>query len=316
MTEARHTNNLPRSGTPRKLTTEHIKMKTKDKITAWTIGRFFHMAAVLPLRWVHILGTVLGWVVFFASPTYRRRCQENSQQAGCTPQEMRAAVAQSGQMVAELPKLWFGNTTHIQMTWDKASLQIVMQAYAAGKGIVFLTPHMGCFETIGQAWAQQFAALHGDFTVLFRPARKIYLQKWIANSRNRVGLTTVPTDLSGVRKMVKALRAGQAVGLLPDQVPPQGMGLWASFFGKSAYTMTLATKLALQTNATVLVGWGERLPHGMGYVIHCQPEPLVFSADLTVAVSQMNQALEAVIAQNPSQYLWGYGRYKIPRQNT
>jgi KDO2-lipid IV(A) lauroyltransferase len=125
--------------------------------------------------------------------------------------------------------------------------------------------------------------------------------------------------------MIKALRRGQAVGLLPDQVPPQGQGVWVPFFGKDAYTMTLAARLAQQTGAAVLVGWGERLSWGRGFRLHVQtllgpavagqPTPLL-SDHLELACTQINQAMERVILQQPTQYLWGYGRYKQPRVET
>jgi KDO2-lipid IV(A) lauroyltransferase len=116
--------------------------------------------------------------------------------------------------------------------------------------------------------------------------------------------------------MIKALRAGRAVGLLPDQVPPQGMGQWAPVFGKPAYTMTLAARLALQTGAKVVLIWGERLTWGRGYRLHTQALPHVGGGDLDVAVVQMNQALETIILQCPQQYMWGYDRYKHPQPST
>jgi len=116
-----------------------------------------------------------------------------------------------------------------------------------------------------------------------------------------------------VRQMIKALRRGEAVGLLPDQVPPEGQGLWAPFFGREAYTMTLAVRLAQQTGATVLLARAERLPWGRGYDVYLEPLPEPLADTLEAAVLQINQAMEHVIRQCPQQYLWGYARYKQPR---
>jgi KDO2-lipid IV(A) lauroyltransferase len=173
---------------------------------------------------------------------------------------------------------------------------------------------MGCFEITAQALAARFGAQYGPLTVLYRPARQAALGEVMALARNRPGLQAVPTNLSGVRQMIKALRAGQAVGLLPDQVPPEGMGVWAPFFGKPAYTMTLAARLALQTGAKVVLIWGERLPWGRGYRLHTQALDRALSNDLEAAVVQINEAMEAMILACPQQYLWGYARYKAPRQ--
>jgi KDO2-lipid IV(A) lauroyltransferase len=81
----------------------------------------------------------------------------------------------------------------------------------------------------------------------------------------------VPASLSGIRLMHKTLKANQAVALLTDQVPPEGLGVWAPFFGKPAYTMTLAARLALQSGAVLLPVSCERLPHGQGYFLKIWP---------------------------------------------
>ena len=98
--------------------------------------------------------------------------------------------------------------------------------------------------------------------MLYRPARKAWLRELVDTSRTRPGLAVAPATLAGVRQMMRALRRGEAVGLLPDQVPPDGMGVWAPFFGRPAYTMTLAARLVQQTGAALLLAWGERLPRG------------------------------------------------------
>lgn len=281
----------------------------------------FKLFSFLPLWLAHGIGAALGWLVFALSPTYRARFLSNSQLAGYTFAQVKAAIASSGRLVAELPKLWMSTAGKSQgkaeapFTWQ--GVEHIAAAYATGKGVIFLTPHLGSFEMIGQAWGQDFGPKFGAFTVMFRPARKAWMAELVANSRNRPGLATVPTNLSGVRQMIKALRKGEAVGLLPDQVPPDGMGLWTPFFGKNAYTMTLAARLSAQTGATVLVGFGERLSFGRGYVLHIQPlnqanQPL--SDNLEIAVQQMNLEMEALIRTCPTQFLWGYGRYKEPRK--
>jgi Kdo2-lipid IVA lauroyltransferase/acyltransferase len=153
--------------------------------------------------------------------------------------------------------------------------------------------------------------------VLYRPARQSWLRELEEAARARDHLATAPADLGGVRLMLRALRRGQCVGLLPDQVPPQGMGVWVPFFGQPAYTMTLAARLVQQTGAAVAVLWTERLPRGAGYVVRAQPLPVALpdsAADEQAAARAVNRSMERVIAQKPSQYLWGYHRYKQPRR--
>src|SRR6218665_1046886 len=82
-----------------------------------------------------------------------------------------AAVARAGRMVAELPRLWLGAPLPCRLEGGAC----VEQAYAAGRGIVYLTPHQGCFELSAQAAARRWSAAHGPITVLYRPARQAWL---------------------------------------------------------------------------------------------------------------------------------------------
>jgi Kdo2-lipid IVA lauroyltransferase/acyltransferase len=270
----------------------------------------FKLFSVLPLWFLHAMGWAMGWLAFGLSPTYRRRFMENVGQAGYRFAQVAASVGQAGRMVAELPRLWLG--APLAYEWDNAAC--IDRAFAAGRGIVFLTPHMGCFEVAPQAMARDYSPRHGPMTILYRPARQRWLAEVMAGARERPGLQAAPTTLAGVRQMIKALRQGRAVGLLPDQVPPDGLGLWARFFGREAYTMTLAARLVQQTGACVLVAWSERRPWGRGFLVHVREMAQPLSADLGAAVAQINAEMERLIRECPQQYLWGYARYKQPRK--
>ncbi|AVP58726.1 lysophospholipid acyltransferase family protein [Pulveribacter suum] len=271
----------------------------------------FRLLSALPLWLLHAIGAALGWVVFCLSPTYRRRFVGNAAGAGYTLADVRAAVGHAGRMVAEAPRLW---SARALPPCEMRNAECVERAWAAGRGVVFLTPHIGCFELSVQATAQRWSPVHGPITILYRPARQPWLARVMATARNRPGIQAVPTTLQGVRQLIKALRRGEAVGLLPDQVPPQGLGVWSPFFGRPAYTMTLAARLAQQTGAAVVLARCERLPRGRGYTLHFEDmreQPL--APELDAAVLQINQAMEHLIRQSPGQYLWGYARYKSPR---
>jgi KDO2-lipid IV(A) lauroyltransferase len=258
------------------------------------------------------MGWVLGWIAFLGSADYRHRFLENVALAGVGRASWLAAVGEAGRLIAELPRLWLGNP--VPVFWDGA--EHVEAALAQTKGIVFLTPHLGCFEITAQAYAARYGVQGQPMTVLFRPPRKAWLLEVVMQSRHRPGLATASTTLAGVKQIIKALKTGQCVGLLPDQVPPEGLGVWAPFFGKPAYTMTLSARLALQTGAVVVAAWGERLSWGRGYVVHVAPLPLALSTDMTEAAAQINRAMEELILQKPQQYLWGYARYKKPKGST
>lgn len=267
---------------------------------------FLRMLALLPLPVAHALGGAVGWLSFLLSPTYRRRFLANARQAGYGLAEVRAAVAESGKLVTEVPRLWFGRPVPVE--WVGAEL--VEAAIASGRGVLFLTPHLGCFEVTAQDYARRF----GPITILYRPARKPWLRDVVATARQRPNVTAAPTTLAGVRQLLKALKSGQVVGLLPDQVPPRGQGVWAPFFGGPAYTMTLPSKLARQTGAVALLIWGERLSFGRGYRAHVSAWNEPFEQDPEAAAAQLNRHMEALVRERPEQYLWGYARYKEPRE--
>ncbi|GAB4213762.1 MAG: lysophospholipid acyltransferase family protein [Rhodoferax sp.] len=273
----------------------------------------FSVLARWPLWALHGLGAVLGWVAFAGSGVYRRRFLENARQGGYRWSAVRAAVAESGKLLAELPRLWLG--APVPVHWHGSSQALVAQALARGQGVVFLTPHLGCFEITAQAYAQCFGAQGQPMTVLYRPPRQPWLRDLVGSARQRPGLLAAPTTLAGVKQLIKALKAGHAVGLLPDQVPPQGLGVMAPFFGRPAYTMTLSARLVQQTGAAVLLAWGERLPWGRGYGVRVQPLEAALADAPEVAAAQVNAAMESLVRQCPAQYLWGYARYKAPRQD-
>ncbi|MES1989089.1 MAG: lipid A biosynthesis acyltransferase, partial [Pseudomonadota bacterium] len=177
-------------------------------------------------------------------------------------------------------------------------------AVQAGKGIIFLTPHLGCFEIT----SIYYGSLH-PITVLFRAPKMKWILPFIEKGRARTGVTLAEANTSGVRKLMQALKKGEAIGILPDQIPSAGEGEWAPFFGKPAYTMTLASKLANKTGAAVIIVFGERLSQGEGFILRCKR--LEDGAIATPAL--LNKAIEQQIQQNPAQYLWNYPRYKIRR---
>jgi KDO2-lipid IV(A) lauroyltransferase len=241
------------------------------------------------------------------SPTYRRHLREHLAQAGyADAATRRAAIAAAGQMIAELPALWFRPHDEVaQLVKQVEGLEAALALRAQGKALLFLTPHMGCFEITAQ-----YAALRMPITVLYRPPKLRWLEPAMLEGRSRPNLQLVPANLSGVRRLFKALARGEAVGFLPDQVPGIGEGEWADFFGRPAYTMTLAARLAERENVTCFLAYARRLPRAAGYDIVLRPFPEILPGE--TAARRLNRALEALVRECPGQYLWSYNRYKTP----
>ena len=268
-----------------------------------------------PLGVLHTLGAALGWLVWLVSARYRAQFRANVAQAGLPFAAARPAIAEAGRFVGELPKLWMRPRSQSCLENVRVEGQAnVEQAFALGRGVIFFGPHCGSFELGPQALAE----LYGPVTAIYRPARKAWLARLESFARDRLNLAVVPASLSGIRLMHKSLKANQAVAMLTDQVPPEGWGVWAPFFGKPAYTMTLAARLALQTGAALLPVSCERLPRGRGYFLKIWPAVTGLGAgerpDMLQAVTRINQAIEAIVLSQPGQYLWAYARYKTPRK--
>lgn len=266
------------------------------------MGFLFRLLSRLPLPVLHNLGALLGWMAYALSPTYRRHLRANIAQAGCASVRG-AAVAEAGKTLLELPKLWLRPQDEVVGRVVKVSgWELVEQAWQAGRGILFLTPHLGCFEITAQYYAS-----FRPITVLYRRPKQDWLAPIIEQGRG-ANLRLAPADMGGVRKLIKALRSGAAVGMLPDQAPGIGEGEWAPFFGKPAYTMTLAARLAqLEGGATVILAYAERLQYGAGYHLH-----LLAPAGDVATPADVNREIERLVQLCPEQYLWGYNRYKVP----
>lgn len=268
---------------------------------------FIRLAAALPLWFLQGTGRVLGALVYAFPGRYRRRLQTNARQAGYTnPAFAWRAAAETGAMVFEIPKVWWRTSACLAKTVSDDE-QVVHDALAEGHGVIYLTPHLGCFEITARHLTQ-----HGPLTVMYRPSRSAILEPIVSSARDMPNLHAVPASRQGVREFVRALRRGEAVGMLPDQVPREGDGLWLPVFGRPALTMTLAARLAAQTRAAVILIAGERLPAGRGWRIHYLrlPDPLPETPE-TLAI-QINEAMEVLIRRFPEQYLWSYNRYKQP----
>ncbi|MDH4114067.1 MAG: lysophospholipid acyltransferase family protein [Burkholderiaceae bacterium] len=276
----------------------------------------FRMVAALPLRVVHAIAGLLGRMVFWLSPAYRRRLRENLASAGYgDPALAVLAAAEAGKQALEAPWIWMRPRAELLdgLIEEPANLSVLDAMLRDDRPIVFLTPHLGCFEVTTHWFAASVSpSLRRQLTVLYRVPRKSVLRGVLAEARASEGVAPVPADISGVRKLMRAMKRGEAVGILPDQVPSRGEGTWAPFFGRAAYTMTLPAKLARQFDGVVAFVWGERLSRGRGWRIHLKRLEEPFTGDSAQDAAIVNRGLEALIRQCPAQYLWGYNRYKAP----
>lgn len=271
-----------------------------------TIFKFF---GILSLPSLHRLGATLGWLIYYCSLKSAITIRKNIQTSGLAKnaphfkQILDENIAESGKAVLETMAIWQKKEADIlPLVRQVYGWEVVKDALQRGKGIIFLTPHLGCFEITSIYYGSKH-----PITVLYRPPKLQLLKQFIVQGRTRKGVTLAEANANGVRKLMQALKRNEAIGILPDQIPAAGEGEWADFFGKPAYTMTLASKLAEKTGASVIMAFGERLANGAGFDIH------ITGLDSIATSALLNQAIEQQIALKPTQYLWSYDRHKQRR---
>ena len=270
---------------------------------------FFKCFAILSLPTLHKLGATLGWLIYFYSPKSAKIMKENIRNSSLANSDqafkhiLHENIAETGKSILESLGIWQKKETELlAMIKQVHGWPLIKDALQQGKGLIFLTPHLGCFEITSIYYGSKH-----PITVLYRAPKMSWLNPLIQAGRTRTGVSLAEANASGVRKLMQALKRGEAIGILPDQIPAAGEGEWADFFGKPAYTMTLASKLAEKTGATVIMAYGKRLANGAGFEIHLQKIESIATPAL------LNKAIEQQIAQKPSQYLWRYNRYKQRR---
>lgn len=271
------------------------------------------LIAFLPLSVSQGLGRVLGRLAYALPGKYRQRLRANAAQAGYTdPAFLRRAAAEVGAMILETPRIWFRNEDCMKRVVSDDE-HVVFEALAEGRSVLFLTPHLGSFEAAARHRSLKHASPEKPGVIMYRIPRKAILASLLGVVRSAPNMRAVPANMQGVREFVRTLKRGGIAGMLPDQVPSSGEGVWAPFFGRMAYTVTLPGKLCAQTNAILIVTASERLPNGQGWRVHSArvPDPLPESPAEQAAL--INAAMEGLIRRFPEQYLWGYNRYKTPR---
>jgi len=245
--------------------------------------RLFDLLAKLPLRTLHFLGAALGWLMFHFSASYASRLRENLRHAfpDLTETEFQqllsANIKEAGKAVTELPWVWLRPLSEVVKVvreihgWEQLEI-----ASAKGKGVIILLPHLGCFEVVGSLLSSRKPT-----TCLYRVPKLAWLDGVMRAGRDRGLMKSAKADVSGVRILFRGLKKGELNGILPDQVPSNGEGEWATFFGRPAYTMTLASRLIEASGAAVFMCYAKRLPAGAGYNIYFSELEIPNNTELT-----------------------------------
>ena len=282
---------------------------------AFLVRILFGAFSVLPLRTAHALGTGIGSLFWFFPNRRRNTAATNlklcfpdlneAERRGLT----RASLVEFAKGFAELGTLWTRDGAHLrELIFETRGEEAVRDAFAASKGVIIAAPHLGAWELIGL-----YCSLLGRMNSMFRTPPMSEFGGAMRAARERYGAKLVPADGSGVRALMKALVRGEAIGILPDQVPGDMSGaVFAPFFGQPAATMVLLSRLAAKSGAPVFFSFAERLPRGKGFRLHfLAAPPEVASDDPVIAATAVNAMVEQCVRLAPAQYQWVYKRFRV-----
>lgn len=286
-------------------------------MTEQGVRRIFGLAGRLPLSIAHALGAMIGLVATLCPNRMRAVTRRNLEL--CFPQLSpherrrleRQSLIETGKTLCEAPIFWRkSRQTVLDLVRETPGIAAVHRAHAEERGIILLTPHFGAWELGGLYCSSQW-----PMTILYKPPKQAALDAPIREGRARFGAAVVPTDSSGVRALLRGLKNAEAVGILPDQEPTEGEGVFAPFLGHPALTMTLPMRLLARTRgerqARVFLTITERLPHARGFRQHFMPaEDDIYSDDMQLATAALNRGVEACLHVAPQQYQWSYKRFR------
>ncbi|WP_151704855.1 lysophospholipid acyltransferase family protein [Nitrincola alkalilacustris] len=284
------------------------------KFKALLVIMLLGLLSLLPLDTARNLGRKLGRYLYRSGDKHKvcRTTRQNIE--ACFPEMPEAArerlveasLVETGAVGAEMGMalMWSARRTLSRVQYIENE-GLLKKGLERGKGIIVLGPHLGNWEVLGL-----YLSAHYPLTAMYKPPRLELLERMVRRKRERLGANLVPANLKGVRALLKALKRGEVVGILPDQEPEPEGGVFAPFFGKQALTMKLLPQLAAQSGAMVVCGFALRLSNGDGFSIHfSEVGGNIHSRDVELAATEMNQAIESCVALAPEQYQWEYKRF-------
>lgn len=277
------------------------------------ITGLLRLTSLLPLPLTHAIGVWVGSLLWWIPNDLRRIASRNlvltfpEMPVADRERLLRRNLWETGKLLLELGPLWLwrGERVLALVRGAVAGEEALTDTVRRRRGAILLTPHLGAWEMAGLYYSSRH-----PLTILYRPSR-LGLDELSVRGRGRLGGKVVATDARGVRSLLTALRDGEILGILPDQDPGDEGGVFAPFFGISASTMTLVSRLTRNTGAPVFLTWAERLPRGRGFALHLRALPEVTAAaSLEESAAALNRGVEAAVRSLPAQYLWAYKRFK------
>jgi Kdo2-lipid IVA lauroyltransferase/acyltransferase len=292
----------------------------RERLEYALVWPFIKLIGLLPRPLARAIGITLGLAVYTLHRRLRRVGLRNLALAFPDMPErerrriLRGEFISLGRQLAEVclfPRYTRENVSRI-VIYD--GFENFERAYARGKGVLFLTGHLGAWEL--SAFAH---SLNGHpLSIVMRSLDNPHIDALLESYRTMHGNRTVDKD-DFVRGLLSAMRAGETVGILMDtnMTPPQGV--FVDFFGIPACTASGLARIALRTDAAVVPGftvWDSNLRK---YILRFEPAVELIrtgdnkndnEADVVANTAEFTKVLEDVIRRYPDQWLWVHRRWK------
>lgn len=280
---------------------------------AWVLIKFI---GILPRPLARAAGIAVAWTVYFLHGRLRRVGMKNLAMAfpekrrGERKRILRGVFTSFGRQAAEVclfPRYTKENVNQV-VVYD--GFENFERAFAQGKGVLFLTAHLGGWEISAFAHSLQGHPLH----VVMRPLDNVYLDRLTRQYRTMYGNSMVDKD-DFVRGLLSAMKAGETVGILMDtnMTPPQGV--FVDFFGIPACTASGLARIALRTDAAVVPGFTIWDPVLRKYRLRFDPPVKLVrtgddDADAVANTALFTKIIEDFVRKYPDQWLWVHRRWK------
>ncbi len=287
-------------------------MRLKDKLRNRLTPVLIRLISRLPFRVAQTVGIFIGWLNWVTGSRSARVTQTNLRLClGIDDHKTlqlltRDSLIETGKTLMEIPSVWLGdlqkNRSRIKAVHQE---NLLTDALSAGQGVIIILPHLGNWEMFNP-----YYNLQTTLTGLYNPPDNEYLANLLDQVRNSMGNRVVPTTKAGLTVLYRALGKGEAVIILPDQVPASGE--FAPFFGVPAFTDTLIPRLVRKTGARVICAFVKRCQGSQGFEVEFRPAvEAISSADLHESVAALNQSIENCVREIPEQYQWEYKRFRV-----
>ena len=283
-----------------------------DSLKTSLLIAILHFTARLPLAWNRLLGRWLGYLLWWGNGRSRRITEINLELCfpDYSPRQRRRLARQSlqqlGMTIMEAGPAWlWPQQKMLAAVSSVEGEQHLRDAQAQGKGVIVLLPHLGNWE-----WLNPYLITLTSITALYQPARSSQLDQFIIHARCRFGTDVLPTTASGVKGLLKTLRQGKLIVILPDQEPDPAGGDFAPFFNVPALTMNLVGNLVQRTDARAVCAYVKRDLPGNGFHIVFRPvDNGLYSIDRHTSLTALNSSVEDCVEDCPAQYQWEYKRF-------